>query len=195
MTTDSLPAIVAVVGLTGAGKSEATAILQRRWGYAPVYFGGVVVDEVKHRGWEVTPDNERHVREELRANEGMDAIARRSLPAVRSRREAGEKVVIDGLYSSAERTLLVSELGPDLVILAVHAARVVRKDRLAHRPVRPLTPEQVDARDRFEVENLDKAGPIALADLHVVNDTTVENLEQALVRALDLAGAARADRA
>ena len=34
----------------------------------------------------------------------------------------------------------------------------------------PLTPAEIKERDRTEVENIDKAPPIALADYHFVND-------------------------
>jgi hypothetical protein len=39
-----------------------------------------------------------------------------------------------------------------------------------------LTSAEVDARDEFEVRNLDKAVPIVEADLHVVNDSDLDAL-------------------
>ena len=177
------PPIIAVLGLSGTGKSEiATWLIEH--GYHRVYFGGIVVGEVQRRGWDVTPDNERIVREELREQHGMGAMATLSLPAIRDHLDRAERVVIDGLYSGAERDILVDAFGERMVTLAVHAPRRLRKERLAQREVRPLTGEEVDARDDFEVRNLDKAVPIVLADLHVVNDTDLASLFVAVERAL-----------
>ena len=57
--------VVAVVGMCGSGKSVATDLfVANNW--EKVYFGGVTLDTLKERGMEITPDNERLVREELR---------------------------------------------------------------------------------------------------------------------------------
>jgi dephospho-CoA kinase len=179
-----VPAILAVLGLTGAGKTEATRLLAARYGYRAVYFGGIVVAEVKRRGLALLPTNERAVREELRATEGMDAIAARSIQPIREHLDSGENVVIDGLYSTAELARLRAEPGWEIVTLAVHAPRWLRKKRLSDRPVRPLSATEVDERDWFELTNLDKAPPIVLSDLHVVNDTTVPQLAENTYRSI-----------
>ncbi len=179
-----MPTILAVVGLAGTGKSEATRLLVQKYGYSAVYFGGVVVDEVQRRGLPLLPANERAVREELRAAEGMDAIAARSIQPIRERLDRGENVVIDGLYSTAELSRLRAESDWDVVTLAVHAPRWLRKKRLRTRPARPLTSKEVDERDWFELRNLDKAPPIVLADLHVVNDGAVNQLAENIYRTI-----------
>jgi len=165
---------VAVVGMAGAGKTEVTAELVRKYGFERVYFGQVVLDEIARRGLPPGPDSERTVREALRQEEGMDVMASRSLPAIQAGIDAGRRVCIDGLYSGAEWELLAREVG--VVTLAVHAPRWLRKRRAANRPQRPLAGPELDARDRAEVSNVDKATPIALADLHVVNDGSLEEL-------------------
>ncbi len=161
--------IVALVGLCGTGKSEACAYLESL-GYNIIYFGGTVVGEVQRRGIAVNPENEKTVREELRATHGMAAMAHINLPKIRALLNETKLVAIDGLYSMGELDVLRSELGAALKLLAIHAPKALRYERLGQRPVRAMTPEQVDARDAFEVKNLDKAGPIALADAHVIND-------------------------
>ncbi|ONI87599.1 hypothetical protein ALI144C_09470 [Actinosynnema sp. ALI-1.44] len=172
------PPILAVVGLAGTGKSRVTEQLVSKYGYTPVYFGGVVIDEVKRRELPVSPENERIVREDLRAKEGMAVMAKRSIPHVISIRQTGGIVVIDGLYSAAERTLLEESLGGSMVTLAVHSSRRIRKYRVAQRPIRPLTADELDRRDEFEVTMLDKAIPIALADLHIINNGTLPELHR-----------------
>jgi dephospho-CoA kinase len=136
-----------------------------------------VISEVERRGLPVTPENERVVREELRAQEGMDVMARRSLPAIEASLSAHGVALVDGLYSGAELDLLLARYGADLVTIAVHADRAVREARLAERAVRPLTAAEMLARDRAELEALDKAGPIVLATVQVTNNGTTAELE------------------
>ena len=172
MDADKLP--VAVVGMAGAGKSEVAAELVREYGFERVYFGQVVLDELVARGLPPGPESEQTVREELRQTEGMDVMASRSLAAIRAALDAGRRVCIDGLYSGAEWELLAREVG--LVTLAVHAPRWLRKQRASSRLERPLSGPELDDRDLAEVRNVDKATPIALADLHIVNDGSLEEL-------------------
>ena len=64
----------------------------------------------------------------------------------------------------------------NLVLLAVVTNSGVRKERLATREIRPLTAEQVDSRDRAEIENLEKGGPIAKADYFILNNGSEREL-------------------
>jgi dephospho-CoA kinase len=171
--------MIALVGLCGTGKSEAGRVLESL-GYEIVYFGGVVVDEVKRRGLAVNEANEKTVREELRATHGMAAMAIARLPHIQAMLAQGKKVAIDGLYSFAEYELLKSTFGERLKLIAMHTAKPLRYARMAQRPVRPLTASEVDARDFFEIKNLDKGGPIAIADAHVVNDADPQSFAAAL---------------
>ena len=47
---------------------------------------------------------------------------------------------------------------------------------MAKRPLRPLTSEEVDQRDWAEIENIEKGGPIAVADYFIHNDKDLANL-------------------
>lgn len=166
---------LALVGMPGAGKTLCALHLQER-GYFQFRFGSIVVDEVHRRGWPLTPDNERIVREEFRDNEGMDAIAKRALPHLQAAMETHETIVMDGLYSFAEYKTLRRELGDDMVVVAIVASRPLRYQRLAQRPERPLTAEEAEARDYREIEMIEKGGPIAIADYTLLNDTTSDDL-------------------
>ncbi|MBQ8504893.1 MAG: dephospho-CoA kinase, partial [Clostridia bacterium] len=65
---------VAVVGMCGSGKSVLCDYFVKM-GWQSVYFGGVTVKQLKKRGIEVNEQNERAMRESLRANYGMGAFA------------------------------------------------------------------------------------------------------------------------
>lgn len=171
------PPVIALVGLAGTGKSEAGKVLSAM-GYQIVYFGGAVLEQVQQRGLALTPENERLVREELRAQYGMAAMALLKLPQINALLAAGQLVAIDGLYSFAEYELLKTSLGEQLKVLAIHAPKALRISRLAARKVRPLTASEIDARDFFEIKNLDKGGPIAIADVHIINDGEAAELQE-----------------
>jgi dephospho-CoA kinase len=167
--------ILAVLGMTGSGKSEVSHHLASL-GFPAIRFGQVVVDEIARRGLDLNPANERTVREELRSTYGMDVCARRSLPAIRKALEESPLVIIDGLYSWSEYRTLRAGLDENLVLLLVFTSRETRYHRLMARPERPLTFQEAQERDISEIENVEKGGPIAFADYALLNDGTKEEL-------------------
>lgn len=180
--------VIALGGLCGTGKSEATLFLAERLGAERVHLGGLVTERIHARGWQVNRETEQRMSQEIRAEGGMAAVAKLALPRILAALEAGSNVVLDGLYSLAEYEVLREALPRPPVLIALHSPRRVRYERLASRPERALRPDQVDLRDWSEVRNLDKAGPIALADHHVLNDGGMERLRaqlETIARSLD----------
>jgi dephospho-CoA kinase len=175
--------IIATVGMCGSGKSVAGERLERL-GFVKVYFGGLTIDEVKRRGLEVNEKNERAVREELRRTHGMGAFAVLSLPKIETLLQEGKRVLIDGLYSFSEYKILKDKYNGSLLVLAVFTPRALRYNRLARREERPLTFEEAVSRDHSEIENIEKGGPIALAEYTIVNDGSKEELIRRLDRVL-----------
>jgi dephospho-CoA kinase len=144
----------------------------------------VVINETKHRFGEVTEANEKIVREELRAQDGMAAIAKRVIPEIDELTQINNVVIADGLYSWAEYKLFKERWGDNAIIIAVTAPRKLRHNRLATRPIRPLTDTEVSSREYAEIENLEKGGPIANADYTIVNQTTAEDMFADLAKIL-----------
>ena len=170
--------IVAVVGMCGSGKSVVTQVFTDA-GWSSVYFGGVTMEELERRGLPKNEANERSVREELRAKHGLAAYA--VLLADRIEQFAKEgNVVLDGLYSWSEYKYLQDKFGDKLHILAIVTDRGVRYSRLATRAIRPLTVAEATARDFSEIENLEKGGPISIADRFITNNGTAEELVEAV---------------
>ena len=176
--------VLALVGMPGSGKSLCAEYLNEQ-GYFKYRLGQIVVDEVAARGLDLTPGAEREVREELRAKEGINAIARRALPPLQAALEQHQTVVIDGLYGFGEYKLLNDAFGGEMVVVAIVANRPVRYARLANRPERPLTPDEAQERDYREIETLEKGGPIAIADYTLLNDGTQQELLDDLRALLD----------
>ena len=160
--------------MAGAGKSEVARLFERR-GFVRVRFGDVTDEEVASRGLALNEENERSVRESLRKKHGMAAYARLNLPRIEAALRTAD-VVIDGLYSWEEYTFLKDRLGENMCLVAVWASPVTRCARLGKRQVRPLSPEEAAARDRAEIERLNKGGPIAVADFLVVNEGSLRSL-------------------
>ena len=170
--------IIAVIGMCGSGKSEAVKYFMEN-GYSKVYFGDVVINEIKNRGLEINESNERMVREDLRNKFGMGVMALKSIDAIRNYLKDGN-VVIESLYSWEEFKFLKKEFGEDFKLLAVYTTKELRYKRLLEREFRPLTNEQAISRDLSEIENLDKGGPIAYSDYLVINDSGLTELKNKL---------------
>ena len=168
--------VVSVVGMTGAGKSETSRVFEQN-GFIRVRFGDVTDKEIKQRGLELNEANERYIRELLRQEQGMSAYAKLNLPRIDSALEHSD-VVIDGLYSWEEYTFLKTYYGEDFWVVAVWTSPGTRYQRLATRPERHLTLEEAANRDRVEIENINKGGPIAMADFTIINESSLENLRQ-----------------
>jgi len=168
--------ILVLVGMPGAGKSTCVDYLTAK-NIPSVYFGGVVVDETRHRFGKVNEELEKQVREELRRKEGKGAVAKRIITKIEALLDSGHKVIVaDGLYSWTEYKIFKERWGDNAVIIAIAATRKVRHQRLANRPVRPFTEEEVCAREYAEIEGIEKGGPIANADYTLVNNATPADL-------------------
>lgn len=181
--------IVAIVGLCGAGKSEVAKRFVAS-GYALVYFGQITMEELERRGLPVSEVNEREVREGFRRAHGMAAFAILNMPKIDARRAEGKAILIDGLYSWSEYKLLKEKYDDALRVVAVYAPPEVRYARLEVRGMnasgnddkksRSLTREEAQSRDYSEIENIEKAGPIAMAEHTIVNTGTLDDLTVAV---------------
>ncbi len=168
--------VVAIVGMSGAGKSEVARAFEEN-GFIRIRFGDVTDEEIRKRGLELNEENERHVRELLRQEYGMSAYAMLNLSKIDlAQKQSG--VVIDGLYSWEEYTFLKKYYGEDFFVVAVWSSPRTRYTRLSARANRRLTLEEAASRDEAEVENINKGGPIAMADFTIINESSIKNLKR-----------------
>lgn len=170
--------IIALVGLAGSGKSSAVEYLTKK-GFPKVYFGGVIYKAMEEAGIEPTWDNQQKFREEIRQREGKDFVIRRVIKNIRDLINAGQnKIVLDGLYTWSEYKILKHEFPGQVVVIAIVTPKHLRYQRMMKRLERPMQPREVDQRDWSEIENLEKGGPIAIADYFVINDGNLDQLHQ-----------------
>lgn len=168
--------ILAFVGLAGSGKSSAVEYLTEK-GYPKIYFGGIIYKAMDEAGIEKNWENQEKFREEIRAREGKDFVVKRAIKEAHDLIEAGQHhIVLDGLYSWSEYRILKHEFPGEMTVLAVVTPKHLRYKRMQRRPERPMQPDEVDQRDWAEIENLEKGGPIAIADHFIVNDGDIEKL-------------------
>lgn len=180
--------IIAVVGMSGSGKSVVVDHLAGKK-VPKVYFGGMIYKEMERQGIAVTPESEREFREKIREKEGADWVVRQVIESVRKLIEAGQKrIVLDGVYSWTEYKILRKEFPGMVQFLAVVVPKRLRYLRVGRREERPLDRQEIRERDFSEIENLEKGGPIAMADWYVLNDGTKEELCEAVDGILDDVG-------
>jgi len=168
--------VVAIVGMAGSGKTEVARAFEKH-GFTRVRFGDVTDEELHKQGLALNEDNERHIRELLRKEHGMAAYAKLNLPRIESALK-NSNVVVDGLYSWEEYILLKDHYGVDFTVIAVWASPEMRYARLSSRSERPLNQKEASSRDRTEIENTNKGGPIAMADYTIGNESSLSDLKE-----------------
>ena len=174
--------IIALVGMSGSGKSVAVDHLAEK-GYPKVHFGGMIYKEMEKRGIERTEDgeSEKKFREMIRETEGKDWVVRQVIKETRDLINAGQKrIVLDGVYSWTEYKTLKKEFPDALTFVAIVTDKKIRYARVAVRPGRAFDAVAIRERDRSEIENLEKGGPIAMADYYILNNGTIEESQARL---------------
>jgi dephospho-CoA kinase len=168
--------VVSIVGMTGAGKSEVSRVFAEN-GFIRIRFGDLTDEGMKKRNLEPNEESERRVRELLRQEHGMAAYAKLNLPRIETALKSSD-VVIDGLYSWEEYIYLKGHYGENIYLVAVWSSPGTRYARLNNRSSRRLTLEEARSRDRAEIENSNKGGPIVMADFTIINESSLENLKK-----------------
>ena len=172
--------ILAFVGLTGSGKTTAVEHFTKK-GFPKVYFGGVIYKAMAEAGIERTADSERIFREKYREENGKDVVANKIVEQIRELAAAGQhRVIADGIYTWSEYKVMKHAFPGELNVVAIVSPRQTRYHRLANRVERSYTETEAYERDQSEIENLEKGGPIAIADHYIINDDSEEALYEKL---------------
>jgi len=165
--------VVGLVGRAGAGKDTVCQIMGSR--FPSVRMGDVVIEETRRRGLETTDRNVGRVADDLRRKDGMDAIAKRCIDAIR--RLDSPIVIVNGIRGLDEVKLFQAEFS-QLILVEVRAPDKVRYERIMKRArvddVRDF--EQFLARDRRE-DSWGLGEAIAMARYRIDNDGGLEDLE------------------
>jgi len=177
--------IIAVLGLPGSGKSVVIEYLMKKYAWPKIYFGDVTFDEMRRLKLEINEKNERKVREGLRKKHGDLVYVERVAEKI-SKLNAEPVILLESMYSWAEYLFLKKKFGEKFQTIAVYASPGKRYGRLAKRKVRPLNLKEAESRDYSQIENLQQAGPIAMADYLLINDSTKKELYSKIEKIFNL---------
>ncbi len=166
--------LIAIVGMSGTGKSVITDYLESI-GWNKLYFGGITYKLMQEAGIERTPDgkSEKEFREKLRKDYGPECYAKFLEPDIKENLKKGN-VVLDGLYSWYEYKYLIERF-KNLKLICVITDKELRYKRVSNRPDRAFNKDAIIYRDISEIENLAKGGPIAYADYYILNNGTIDD--------------------
>jgi dephospho-CoA kinase len=171
-----------VIGLTGpnaCGKGEVASYLARQ-GYAFHSLSDVVREEAQARG--LPPEREHLIRigQELRRAEGPGVLAERLLPRLAA------NAVVDSIRAPAEVAVLRGR--PDFRLVAIDAPVEVRWQRAVERRRAGDATDLESFKAQEALENRDDPASqqilraMELADAQVVNDGTIEALQEKIDR-------------
>jgi len=124
--------VLAFVGAPASGKTEEAAVAETL-GIPSITMGDVVRAELRRRDLPLNDENAGRIASELRAREGMDAIAKRCIPHIKA--IAGKKavIVIDGIRGISEVETFKNEFGTDFTLVRVDAPLNLRYERIKTR--------------------------------------------------------------
>lgn len=170
--------ILAVVGLPGAGKTEAANFFLEK-GWPVVQFGKVVNDYIDKHNLNHDEPTHKRIREGLRKKYGLEAFAVLNEDKIRKKLNRNSILVIDGMRSWEEYLYLKKKFrNTKLFVLALYADENKRHKRLSQRKYRGKLYGR--ERDVDELINLNMGPTIALADFVIDNNSSLEEFRSKL---------------
>ncbi|MGZ7124221.1 MAG: AAA family ATPase [Halobacteriota archaeon] len=166
--------VIGFVGFPGSGKSEAAAIAQTE-GFFPVAMGDAVRSHMQRSCIQLSEKNVGTIANKLRADHGMDVIAKMCIPEVRSL--ISQKVVIDGIRGIAEVNAFKKEFKGDFKLIAITAGPEVRFERVKgrSRPDDARSLRHFEEKDERELAwGLEEA--LEAAEYSIENEGSLEEL-------------------
>ena len=171
--------LIGFTGLSGAGKSTAIEHLAAMGFGCSYYAGAVLREEIARRGLELTPDNERRIREELREARGMTVFAEMALPRLRAA-SCVRNLLLDAVYGKEELDFYHAHFSGKWKLIAIKASFSTRSARLQVRAERPMNPADLRRRDQLELTKLRLGEVVSAADHQLDNETSLYEFKQAL---------------
>ncbi len=174
---------IGVVGLPGSGKSIVSEVA-KKYGIPTVVMGDIIRQVCFDNGLEINSENIGRIMVKIRQDEGMNAVAKRTLPKVA---EIKEKIlIIDGLRSFEEIDLFRAKF-QKFIIIAIHASPQTRYARICKRSRFDDTTNLKAFQERDDREiNAGIAKIIALADIMFVNEGKIKPLKESVGNILQL---------
>jgi dephospho-CoA kinase len=177
--------VIGVVGLPASGKGEFAKIAAGK-GIPVIVMGDMIRKAVSEAGFEPNDTNFGKTANRLRAEGGMDAIAKLCIPEIQ--KQSAPLVLIDGIRGDAEVALFRHHFS-GFVLISIDSSF---ENRLARIAVRARSDDFTSAdalRNRDEREQ--KWGLLCAlesADMHISNEGTLEEFSRAVSALLEQIG-------
>ncbi len=164
--------IMAIVGLPGAGKTEAAEYL-KTIGMPLVSFSDIVNKKIDKMDLPHTLEVHQKIRQELRAQYGFEAMALLSKRKIDQALKKSRMLIIEGMRSWEELEYMKKMFPKSRIfIVAIHADKYRRYDRISSRPTRSNL--KGESRDIDELISTHMGPTIAFADFVVKNNFSKE---------------------
>ena len=170
--------IVALVGLSGAGKTDAADFFKEK-GFPVISFGKIINDYIDKKGLEHSEEIHKKTREELRAKMGNEALAILNKEKIEAEFAKNQVIIIDGMRSWEEYLYLKKHFHKTRIfIINIYADKEVRYHRAGRRTYRKnLFGEE---RDINELIGTNMGPTIAFADFVVKNNFSKDDFSDKL---------------
>lgn len=171
-------AIIAITGLAGSGKTNASNYFKKK-GIPTISFGEMINKYIDSNKLGHTEEVHKKVRENLRREHGMAALAVLNKDCIRDFLKSNLILIIDHMQSWEEYIYLKKTFpSVRIYILALYADKEIRYRRISQRKYRSnLYGEE---RDIDEIIGANKGPLIAFADFLVKNNYSIEDLKNKL---------------
>ena len=172
--------VIAISGMPGAGKGVASQAGEEL-GLQVFVLGDVIREETERRGLDPTPQNMGSVMLAVRASEGPGVVAKRLLPKIDGSQSS--TVIVEGIRSLQELNELKTRY--QVILVAIHASPRTRFQRLLSRN-RSDDPKDLETFEKRDFRELDVGlgYVLTLADLVLINEGTISELQSAFKKAL-----------
>lgn len=175
--------VIAISGMPGAGKGVASGA-GKKCDCTVLVLGDVIREETERRGLEPTPANMGSVMLDVRTVDGPAAVAKRLLPKIDE--DQSSTIIVEGVRSLEELAELRSRY--EVLTVAIHASPKTRFQRLLSRSRSDDPKSWVVFYERDDRElNVGLGKVIALADVVLVNEGTIAELQSAFMKVLSRA--------
>ena len=169
--------VIGTVGLPGSGKGEAANVAAEN-DIPVVTMGDVIREECRERGLDPATHH-GEIAQALRDEEGLDAIAARSLPRIEAALSETDTVLVDGIRSGVEVECFEEAFDDDFTLVSIEAPFEIRAERLGERGRDSSDADVERLRERDERElgfGLDRA--MEKADATIENAGSLESFRE-----------------
>jgi dephospho-CoA kinase len=174
-------AIIALVGMPGAGKTDAATYLKKK-GLPVITFGKIINDYIEKNHMPHDEKNHQQLRLALRKKYGQEAMAVLNSEKIKKALKKNLIVVIDGMRSWEEYEYLKKHFPKvKIFIVALFADKEMRYRRISKRKHRSKLYGQL--RDINELISTHMGPTIAYADYLIKNNFSVEEFHDKLEEA------------